>query len=63
MNAPRTYKITRDGQTVGKTLTMADAYHFLHTKQGQSVEWAMTYEGWDIITPDGESLQQQQKGA
>lgn len=54
--APRAYLITRDGVTVAKTLTMPDAYHYLHTAQGQSAQWAMTHEGWDIITPDGDSL-------
>ena len=35
---------------------MPDAYHYLHTIQGQSVEWAIQHEGYDIIMPDGELL-------
>jgi len=54
--APRTYKITRDGVTVGETRTYTDAFIFLLRQQGQSAEWAMTHEGWDIITPDGDSM-------
>lgn len=54
--APRCYLITRDGVTVGKTLTLPDAYHFLHRQVGYSAHHAMTHEGWDIITPEGASV-------
>lgn len=48
----RTYNITRDGETVGKTLTLTDAYHFLHCRVPYSVDHAIKYEGWSIITPE-----------
>lgn len=54
--APRAYLIARDGVTVAKTLTLPDAYHYLHRQVGYSAAHAMRHEGWDIITPDGESL-------
>ena len=53
MKAPRAYKITRDGQLLAKTLTGADAVHYLHTIQPYSVNHAIMFEGYDIIDPDG----------
>ena len=60
--APRTYRITRDGVTVAKTLTGADALHYLHSHQPHSVGHALRWEGWDVIDPDGVSWAAQERG-
>ena len=53
--APRYYVVTRDGEERGRTLTEADALHLLHTLQGQSAHHAITFGGWDIVTPSGDT--------
>lgn len=53
--APRHYVVTRDGEERGRTLTEADALRLLHTLQGNSAFHAITFEGWDIVTPSGDT--------
>lgn len=60
--APRAYRITRDGQTIAKTLTGADAFVYLHTAQPHSMSHALLWEGWDIIDPDGLSWAAEERG-
>lgn len=50
------YTVTRDGETVATADTEPRAWVTLAGMIGYSVHHAMTFEGWDIITPDGESL-------
>lgn len=52
---PPTYKVTRDGVIMGKTLTEPDALHLLHQLQGHSANHAIMFEGWDIVTPSGDT--------
>jgi hypothetical protein len=53
VETPKKYIITRDGEQIGATLTSADAFYFLHNYQGQSVDWAIRYAGYDVVDPDG----------
>lgn len=50
------YTVTRDGETVATADTETRAWITLAGMIGYSVAHAMRHEGWDIITPDGESL-------
>lgn len=42
------YKVTRDGKTLTECETYTEAFGYLHRYQGQSIEWAMKYEGYKI---------------
>lgn len=50
------YLVTRDGVAVAEFELAAEAWAYLLRIQGQSVHWAVTYEGWDIISQRGGSL-------
>ena len=50
------YRITRYGATVTTADTENGAFITLAGMIGYSVHHAMTFESWDILTPDGESL-------
>lgn len=47
----QTYKVTKDGRTVAEFQLAAEAWAYVLQMQSQSVHWAVTYEGWDIISP------------
>jgi len=42
------YELRRDGRTLSEHPTYTDAYARLLWVQGQSAQWAMTYEGYEI---------------
>lgn len=42
------YRVTRDGKTLSEFKTYVEAFGYLHRVQGQSIEWAMKYEGYKI---------------
>lgn len=42
------YRVTRDGKTLTECETYTEAFGYLHRYQGQSIEWAMKYEGYKI---------------
>ena len=42
------WRILRDGRLVKEVETEQQAWAYLHSVQGQSVEWATKYEGWKI---------------
>lgn len=47
-----THRVTRDG--VEKFQGSEDeCFVFIHRAQGQSVDWACKWEGWDITSMDG----------
>ena len=50
------YAVTRDGETVAQFDLAADAWAYVLRVQGQSVHYAVTWGGWDIISPTGASL-------
>lgn len=50
------YTVTRHGETVATADTEDRAWITLAGLIGYSVHHAMTFEGWDIVTPDGTSL-------
>lgn len=50
------YRVTRDGVTVATFDREADAVRHLLAVQPHSMAWAMRWEGWDILTPSGESV-------
>jgi len=51
-----TYKVTRDGRTLATFDTYGEAWIYLLRIQGQSVDWAVRYEGYDIIYGNGVAL-------
>ena len=53
METPKKYIITRDGQQIGATLTSNEAFAFLLNYQGQSVDWAIKHNGYDVVEPNG----------
>lgn len=50
------YTVTRDGETLAQFRYGFNAWAYLHKVQGQSVVHAVTYEGYDVIYPDGVKL-------
>lgn len=50
------YAVTRDGVTLATFTTDYQAWAYLHRIQGQSVFFAVKYEGYDIIYPNGSTL-------
>lgn len=51
------YIVTRDGEQVTAPFgTEHEAWAYLLRAQSQSVRWAVRYEGWDIIYPNGTKL-------
>lgn len=50
------YTVTRDGVTVATASSMLGAWREIHARVGYSIDHAMRYEGWDIVTPRGESF-------
>lgn len=57
------YIVTRDGDTLATFPTENEAWGYLLRVQGQSIDWAVKYNGYDIIYPNGRGYLQQQKGA
>ncbi len=57
------YTVTRDGKTLAFFPTELGAWGYLLRVQGQSIDWAIKYNGYDIIYPNGRGYLQQQKGA
>lgn len=52
-----TYIVTRDGEQVTAPFAREiEAIGYLLRAQSHSVRWAVRYEGWDIIYPDGTKL-------
>lgn len=51
-----TYTVTRDGRILATVPTESEAWRCLHNIQGQSIGHAVTYEGYDIIYPNGAKL-------
>ena len=49
------FSITRDGKVLVTGLTHNDAFAWLHTHQGQSVDWAVKHEGYAIVS-EGRSV-------
>lgn len=45
--------MTRDGQTLATFDTEGQAWGYLQRIQGNSVQWAIMFEGYDIIYPQG----------
>lgn len=57
------YTVTRDGQRLAVLDTENEAWGYLLRIQGQSIDYAVRHEGYDIIYPNGVRLSQtQQKG-
>ena len=52
-----TYEVTRDGRTLATFRTETEAWRFLMDYQSSSIRHAVKHEGYDIIYPNGESLQ------
>lgn len=48
--------ITRDGKPVAEVADSNAAFKWLLQHQGQSVDWAMKYEGYRVLGEDGEEL-------
>jgi hypothetical protein len=42
------YKVTRNGKTMYGPGTHDRCFQYIHDAQGQSVDWAVKYEGWKI---------------
>lgn len=51
-----TYTVTRDGRTLATVETEGEAWACLHGLQGQSIAYAVTYGGYDVIYPNGAKL-------
>jgi len=47
------WKVTRDGETLAECDTELHAVGFLHRVQGQSADWAIRWNGFDIVAPSG----------
>jgi hypothetical protein len=45
------YLVARDGITRARFNTEAEAWRYLLNVQGQSIDWACTWEGWALIGP------------
>ena len=43
--------VTRDGVTLAQVGTEGEAYAWLQRHQGQSVDWAIRYEGYRVVRP------------
>lgn len=50
------YTVTRDGETLATFDTESEAWAYLLGIQGNSVVFAVKYEGYDITYPTGLSL-------
>lgn len=42
------FVVTRDGVGRSEPMSHNECFAFILRHQGQSVDWAMKYEGWDI---------------
>lgn len=52
------YTIKRDGEHVADVDNYGEMLATMHRLQGQSIAWAVKYEGWQIIdNATGESLE------
>lgn len=49
-------KVTRDGKTVAEVETGSDAFIWLLRHQGQSVNYALRYGGYNVLDADGTEL-------
>jgi hypothetical protein len=47
------YAVTRDGRTLARYGTYLEAFQDLQRRQGQSIYWAIKYEGYNIIEMHG----------
>lgn len=56
-----TYTVTRDGRTLATLPTETEAWRYLLTTQGQSVQYACRHNGYDIIYPNGARLSTEYK--
>lgn len=57
-----TYKITRDGVELSQHNKEVEAWQWLLDHQSASVSHATQHEGYDIIYPDGTSLNKSLEG-
>jgi hypothetical protein len=57
------YAVIRDGVTLATFTTEAGAWSHLLRIQGQSVQYAVRNNGYDIIYPDGNGLKGIEAGA
>lgn len=47
------YKVLKDGVVKVETDTLEQAFARILNLQGQSFDWALKYEGWNVEHPDG----------
>ena len=57
MNTQGKWQLTRDGKTVGEFETSNEAFIWLHRNTCYSWHWALTYEGWAVVNPQGEKVE------
>ena len=48
--------ITRDGKTLAEVADSNAAFKWLLRHQPMSVDWAIRYEGYRVLGPDGKEL-------